>query len=96
MGDGVDLEVDANSRIVAAHDDELERFLGIDIDFLMGHLRSKISKIAGADFCRELEALAPPDLASAFADIDRDFVRSVVMDAGSAVRLQRHGSYPSL
>lgn len=91
-----DIQVVASSRVVAAHNNEVDRFSGVEVDFLMGNLRSKVNKIAGADFRLELEAFAPPDLAPAFAYIDCHFVRAVIMRARSPIRLQGYGSNPSL
>src|ERR1051325_6544284 len=81
----IDIEVDANSRVVAAHDDEVHRLRGVEIDFLMGHAGRKINKVAGTDFRCEFQLFAPPDLAPALAYIDRDFMRPMVMGAGSPI-----------
>jgi hypothetical protein len=93
---GLDIEVDAESRVVTAHNDEVHRLPGVNIDFLMGHVGSKVDKIAWANFGRELKPIAPADLATAFADIDRDFVCPVMMGAGSPIWRQGHGSHPDI
>ncbi len=94
--DRLDVEVDHDRLVVAAHQHAFEDLVLTRIDLLVRHVRRHVDEIAGAGLGGELEPLAPAHAGLAADHVDHALERAVVVGAGLGVGLDAHGAGPQL
>src|ERR1700730_15914752 len=90
-----DVEIDRDSFVVAAHDDEIKRSVVAEVELLMRHIRCKICKVARVDFRCKLEPFSPANLSASFHNIDGNLVAPMMMRSSLRPRRQRDCADPS-
>ena len=90
-----DVEIDRDSFVVAAHDDEIKRSVVAEIELLMRHIRCKICKVTWVDFRCKLEPFSPANLPASFHNIDSNLVAPMMMGSSLRSRLQSDCANPS-
>jgi Cytochrome bd terminal oxidase subunit I len=92
--DRLDVEVNHDCFVVAAHKNTFEWLILARINFLVRHERRHIDKIARSSLCRELKPLAPAHACLAAHHIDDAFQLAVMVRARLGVGLNAHRACP--
>src|SRR5262245_45873330 len=92
----LDVEVDDDRLVVAAHQHAFERLVRAGVDLLVRHERRHVDEVAGPGLGHELEVLAPAHARSSAHHVDDAFQFAVVMRPGLGVGLGAYGSGPDL
>src|SRR5262249_53669651 len=88
--DRLDVKVDHDRLVVAAHHPAFERLARTGVNFLMRHKGRHINEIAGSSLGGEFEPLAPAHARLAAHYVDDAFQLTVMMRAGLRVRTNIH------
>lgn len=83
----LNVEINHDGFLVAAHEDADERLLWVGVDFLMRRVGRHVDEIAGLGFGDILELIAPAHAGASAEHIDDAFERAVVMGAGFGIGL---------
>src|SRR5262249_45142341 len=94
--DGLDVKVDPDRFVVAAHPHAFERLARTGVDFLVRHKGRHIDEIARTGLGGEFEPLAPAHSRLAAHHVDDAFQLTVMMRAGLRVRTNIHRTSPNL
>src|SRR5262245_47052331 len=92
----LDVEVDHDRFVVAAHHHAFERLARAGVDFLVGYERRHIDEIARTSFGGEFQPLAPTHARLAAHHVDDALELAVVMCPGLGVGANVHGACPNL
>jgi len=68
--DRLDVEIDDNRLVVAAHQDAFERLLGRSVNLLVWHIRRHEDEVARTGFGDVFEMVAPPHPRAPLENID--------------------------
>src|SRR5262249_37781319 len=92
--DRLDVEIDHDGLVVAAHQHALERLVAAGVDLLMRHVRWHEDEVAGAGLGGEFEPLAPAHAGFSPHHVDHALERTMMMRAGLCVWVDRDGAGP--
>ena len=92
--DRFNVERDNDSLVVASNHKEDDGLGGAGISLLMRNVRRKVDEVAWPYICHIFEPISPTYLAMASHDVDRNFMTTVVMCPGVAVRSERDRADP--
>src|SRR5262249_15205499 len=92
----LNVEVDDDGLVVAAHQHAFERLVRARVDLLVRHVRRHEDEVTRAGLGGEFEPIAPPHPRFAAHDVDHAFQRAVVMRAGLRVGMDADGPGPEL
>src|SRR5882757_6862777 len=90
----LDIEIDHNGLVVAAHKDAFERLVRIGVDFLVRHVGRHENEIAGPGLGDEFEPFSPAHARAPTQHIDDAFERAMVMRAGLGIGLDCNRTRP--
>src|SRR5215472_12388058 len=94
--DRLDVEIDDDRLVVAAHQYAFERLVGRGIDLLVRHIRRHEDEIAGAGFGDVFEPLAPAHPRPPLEDINDALEMAVMMRAGLCIWVDLDRAGPDL
>src|SRR6266542_205488 len=94
--DRLDIEVDDDGLVVAAHKHAFQGLIGRGVDFLVRHIGRDEDEIAGIGLGDIFEVLAPAHPRPAFDHVDDAFERAVMVRAGFGVGVDVDRAGPDL
>ncbi len=92
----LDIQIDHNRLLSAAHHYRLDRLIRTSVHLLMGNKRGYIDKVARAGFLDKLQTIAPAEAGPPADDVEHGLKLTVMMRAGASRRLHGNRSRPQL